>query len=72
MTTQSAARAGPVPGAATAKPREVHNRADCASAESEPDRLAAYIQRLVDTAPPLTPEQRDRLAVLLRGAVDPR
>ncbi len=25
-----------------------------------------YIRRLVDTAPPLTPEQRDRLAVLLR------
>ena len=72
MTTQSVARPGPVPGAATAKPREVHNRADCASTESEPDRLAAYIQRLVDTAPPRTPEQRDRLAVLLRGAVDPR
>ncbi len=25
-----------------------------------------YIKRLVDTAPPLTDEQRDRLAVLLR------
>lgn len=30
-------------------------------------RLAAYIQRTVDEAPPLTPEQRDRLALLLRG-----
>jgi len=69
VTTQSVARPGPVPGAATAKPREVHNRADCASTESEPDRLAAYIQRLVDTAPPRTPEQRDRLAVLIRPSV---
>lgn len=29
-------------------------------------RLAQYIQRVVDAAPPLTAEQRDRLAVLLR------
>ena len=27
-----------------------------------------YIQRLVDAAPPLSPEQRDCLALLLRGA----
>jgi hypothetical protein len=27
--------------------------------------LDAYIQRLVDAAPPLTPEQRDTLALLL-------
>ncbi len=31
-------------------------------------RLEDYITRTVDAAPPLTPEQRDRLAVLLRGA----
>jgi len=30
-------------------------------------RLADYIRRTVDTAPPLTADQRDRLAVLLRG-----
>lgn len=30
-------------------------------------RLAEYITRTVDAAPELTPEQRDRLAVLLRG-----
>lgn len=30
------------------------------------ERLEDYIQRTVDTAPPLTPEQRDRLALLLR------
>ncbi len=27
-----------------------------------------YIRKLVDTAPPLTEAQKDRLAVLLRGA----
>lgn len=32
------------------------------------ERLAEYIRELVDTAPPLTTVQRDRLAVLLRGA----
>ena len=31
------------------------------------EKLAAYIRRTVDTAPPLTPEQRERLAQLLRG-----
>ena len=31
--------------------------------------LAEYIQRVLDTAPPLTQEQRDKLAILLRGAV---
>ncbi len=30
-------------------------------------RLESYIKSVVDAAPPLTPEQRDRLAVLLRG-----
>lgn len=29
--------------------------------------LDAHIRRVVDAAPPLTAEQRDRLAVLLRG-----
>lgn len=31
-------------------------------------KLAAVIQRTVDSAPPLTDAQRDRLALLLRGA----
>jgi hypothetical protein len=31
------------------------------------ERLAEYIERVVDMAPPLTPAQRDRLALLLRG-----
>lgn len=29
-------------------------------------RVAAHIKRVVDEAPPLTPEQRDKLRVLLR------
>lgn len=31
-------------------------------------RLAAYIEKTVDEAPPLSSEQRDTLALLLRGA----
>lgn len=31
-------------------------------------RAEDYIRKLVDSAPPLTDAQRDRLAVLLRGA----
>lgn len=31
------------------------------------ERLAEHIARVVDEAPPLTTEQRDRLALLLRG-----
>lgn len=34
------------------------------------ERLADYIKRTVDEAPPLTPAQRDRLAMLLRGGPD--
>jgi hypothetical protein len=34
-------------------------------------RAEDYIKRLVDAAPPLTPGQLDRLAVMLRGAVAP-
>ncbi len=32
------------------------------------DQYAQHIRRIVDEAPPLTAEQRDRLAVLLLGA----
>lgn len=32
------------------------------------ERLADAIRKAVDAAPPLTPEQRDRLAHLLRGS----
>jgi hypothetical protein len=33
------------------------------------ERLADYIERTVGTFPPLSPEQRDRLARLLQGDV---
>ncbi|MGZ5410439.1 MAG: hypothetical protein ACXWDJ_10635 [Aeromicrobium sp.] len=39
--------------------------------EAETEKLAEYIQRVVDEAPPLSAAQRDRLAVLLGGG-DPR
>lgn len=32
------------------------------------EETAAYIKRVVDAFPPLTPEQRDRLAMLLQSA----
>jgi hypothetical protein len=35
--------------------------------DAEALRLEDYIKRVVDAAPPLTPAQRDRLALLLRG-----
>ena len=31
------------------------------------ERLAEYVERTLAAAPPLTPAQRDRIAVLLRG-----
>lgn len=34
------------------------------------ERLEEYIQRTVDSAPPLTTEQRSRLALLLSGGPD--
>lgn len=38
------------------------------TAQFKADRLARHIRRIVDSAPPLSPEQRDRLALLLRAA----
>jgi hypothetical protein len=46
-------------------PQTLDARRDLAAAN-----LAAYITRVVDQAPPLLPEQRDRLALLLRGSSD--
>lgn len=44
-------------------PHLVEARRDLAAARAED-----YIRKLVDTFPPLSDEQRDRLALLLRGA----
>jgi hypothetical protein len=48
-----------------------HRRGDpeaikSATRELAAAKLADFIARTVDAAPPLTPEQRDRLALLLR------
>jgi len=37
-----------------------------------PTALDEYVQRIVDAAPPLTPEQRDRLTLLLSPYVRQR
>ncbi len=41
--------------------------ADTARVRLKELRAADYIRELVDSAPPLTDEQRSRLALLLRG-----
>lgn len=43
-----------------------HERAEELRRELNEAVAEAYIQRLIDSAPPLTQEQRDRLARLLR------
>lgn len=48
------------PAVATAAPPELPTSSD--------SRFAEHIQRIVDAAPPLSRHQKDRLAVLLRGA----
>ena len=42
-----------------------------AKRDNAAQRLADYIKATVDAAPTLTPEQRDRLAILLRGGDAP-
>jgi hypothetical protein len=37
-------------------------------AQKEQAQLDTVVQRLIDAVQPLTPEQRDRLALQLRGA----
>lgn len=44
-------------------PHEVET--DRLAGEFKADRLAEHIKRIVDAAPPLSAEQRDRLALLL-------
>lgn len=34
------------------------------------ERLEDHIRAVVDSAPPLTPEQRDRLSLVLRGGAN--
>lgn len=46
------------------QPEVLHARRDLAA-----ENIAAYVERVVSTAPPLTADQRSRIAALLRGAV---
>lgn len=52
---------------AHAKKRDPNADVSDLRAQLKAERLADYITRVVDSAPPLTPAQRDRLALLLRG-----
>ncbi|MGE9806927.1 hypothetical protein [Janibacter sp. G1551] len=54
-------------GRAAAAKRWKSPNSDALARDLAAARIADYIKRVVDAAPPLTPEQRDRLAVLLRG-----
>lgn len=58
-----------MPDTATTPDRREHFREmQRRSAKARSVRRAEdYIRQLVDSAPPLTDEQRDRLALLLRG-----
>lgn len=40
--------------------------------EDRAQKIATYIRKVVDSAPPFTPEQRDMLAALLRPDTNPR
>lgn len=48
-----------------------HLRAETTTTADPAEVLAEHVRRLVDTFPPLTADQRDRLAALLRGARRP-
>jgi hypothetical protein len=49
-----------------ALPRDKSQRDDSTAADVQEADLDAYIARLLDAAPPLSGEQRDILALLLR------
>ncbi len=61
-----------VEAAVVQAPRRAPSKRDCDSDskvrnEVQAAAIADHIRRVVDEAPPLTVEQRDRLAILLRG-----
>jgi hypothetical protein len=51
---------------AAADPTKLKSAARCVGAAIADDQVSEHVRRVVDTAPELTPEQRDRLARLLR------
>jgi len=52
---------------AVAKKKNPHADVTDLQRQLKAERLAAYVAKVVAEAPPLTPAQRDRIAVLLRG-----
>jgi hypothetical protein len=54
------------PAASTNNERQRDRCVDRAPHRRNVDDLDAYIKELIESAPPLTSEQRDRLALLLR------
>jgi hypothetical protein len=50
---------------ARARPRK--HRAGPAANERDDDDLDAYIKEMIDSLPPLTSEQRDKLALIFRS-----
>jgi hypothetical protein len=67
MGREAAVGKRPVSGRpARALPRDTSQRDDCTAADGQEADLDAYIARLLDAAPPLSGEQRDILALLLR------
>lgn len=55
---------------AHAKKRDPHADVRELRRQLKAERLEEYITRTVDASPPLTPDQRDRLALLLRSGGD--
>jgi len=76
MLTKESAHARAKLAATASKAARNPNDAETARAVDEARRnyrfvaAADYIKRTVDAAPQLTPDQRDRLALLLRGGPD--
>lgn len=63
----SSSRLATLQGRKAAKARWGHRDTDDIAREYAAERLEAYIRRTVESAPPLTPEQCDRLSRALRS-----
>ncbi|MGO4143452.1 helix-turn-helix domain-containing protein [Paenarthrobacter sp. YAF11_1] len=65
-TVRRRVRAGDLPACRLGRGAIRIRRTDIDSHDVEPDSLEAHIARVVASAPPLSPEQRDRLSMLFR------
>lgn len=67
--SQQRSRVGNAAKTHKAKPSDqTRSQLDDARRALAEEKIKAFVERTVASAPPLTPDQRDRLAVLLRGA----